>query len=280
MLPEYMCGANVLFLTFLNPKLMPAIPPAMQHIAKTRPAGTKVIASVGGQAYSTQVDSWPWLATEEAAEKMAEEVVKWSDLYGIDGIDMDIEDGIGQRCSVGAVAFIKKLNAIAPEFIVTQPTYGQPGVPAENAVINNAYGKGNGTGKHHDGVDKTINISSVGIMAYGGTGSLGYVKNYVHATQQWGGWGYPIKQDLPTQAMIVGASGASSPGTIDALAKGVHDQDLKGIMVWYASVIDRATGKPALAYGKGAMDASAAASKEWARAIQIMNGNTTNAILV
>ena len=36
-----------------------------------------------------------------AAEAMAVEVAKWRDLYGIDGIDLDIEEGAGSKKAAG-----------------------------------------------------------------------------------------------------------------------------------------------------------------------------------
>merc|ERR1712137_1245162 len=52
-LPEYMSDVNVLFMAFVHPGKMPALPPAMQYIGQHRPDGAqKVIASIGGQAYS------------------------------------------------------------------------------------------------------------------------------------------------------------------------------------------------------------------------------------
>merc|ERR1719191_2248049 len=58
--PYQQTGSNLIYLTFLNPKLMPAVPPAMAALAQTRgsgkpgavPAGTAVIFAIGGQAYS------------------------------------------------------------------------------------------------------------------------------------------------------------------------------------------------------------------------------------
>merc|ERR1719174_2274868 len=97
-LPDYMKDANVLYLSFVNPGLMPDLPPAMQHISMNREKmgpGTKVIAAIGGQAYSDKKDLWPWLQSESAAEAMAVEVYKWRAQYGIDGVDLDIETGAG-----------------------------------------------------------------------------------------------------------------------------------------------------------------------------------------
>merc|ERR1712113_729178 len=110
---------------------------------------------------------------------------------------------------------------------------------------------------------------------YEGTGSLGYVKDYVNGTKQWSG--FPIHVDVPPQQVILGAGGQASAGTIEALAKAARDQDLGGIMVWFASVIDSATGKRGNQYGGGAMDASiqsAATKAEWKKALDIMHGRS------
>merc|ERR1712137_76496 len=90
-LPDYMGGVNVLFLAFVHPAKMPALPPAMQYVAQHRPDGAqKVIASIGGQAYSDSA-AWPWLDSVAAAEAMAAEVVQWKTKYGIDGVDLGAE---------------------------------------------------------------------------------------------------------------------------------------------------------------------------------------------
>lgn len=82
-LPDYMYagGVNVLWLAFVHPAKMPALPPAMQHVSLNRPNGTLVIPSVGGEAYSDSAQ-WPWLASIAAAEAMAAEVVQWKAKYG------------------------------------------------------------------------------------------------------------------------------------------------------------------------------------------------------
>ena len=100
----------------MNPEKMPALPPAMGYIGQHRPPGTKVIASVGGEAYSDSA-KWPWLDSVEAAEAMAAEVVQWKHKFGIDGIDLDIE---GNQPGDTAFAFAQKLKALDSTFIVTQ----------------------------------------------------------------------------------------------------------------------------------------------------------------
>jgi len=261
-LPDYMHagGVNVLWLAFVNPAKMPALPPAMASIGKNRPKGTKVIASVGGEAYSDS-GSWPWLASVEAAEAMAAEVVQWKTKYGMDGIDLDIE---GNQPGPTALAFAKKVKELDPTFIVTQPVFGSPQVTEEDYMVNQCFAKG-----------AKSSVDAIGIMVYQGTGSLQYVKGYVNGTKQWSG--FPIHVDVPSQKVLLGAGGQAAAGTIEALAKAAYEQDLGGIMVWYASVIDSATGKPGNQYSGGSMDSSiqsASTQAEWKKALDIMHGKS------
>jgi len=151
---------------------------------------------------------------------------------------------------------------------VTQPVFGSPQVKEENYMVNQCYAKG-----------ATSAVDKIGIMVYQGTGSLQYVDNYVHGSSQWEG--FPIKVDVPSQSVMLGAGGQASAGTIETLAKAAHDQNLGGIMVWYASVIDSATGKVGNQYSGGSMDASiqsATTKATWKKALAIMQG--TEAISV
>lgn len=267
-LPDYMSagGVNVLWLAFVNPSKMPALPPAMAYIGKHKPNGTQVIASIGGEAYSAS-GSWPWLASDEAAEAMAAEVVAWKTKYGIDGIDLDIE---GNQPGPTALTFAKKVKALDPTFIVTQPVFGSPQIKEENYMVNQNFAKG-----------ANSSVDAIGIMVYEGTGSLQYVKDYTNGSSQWSG--FPIKVDVPPQKVLLGAGGQSSAATITQLAQAAHDQGLAGIMVWYASVIDSATGKPGNQYSGGAMDASiqsAATQATWKKAMDIMRGQSEIGIIV
>lgn len=272
-LPDYMNGgANVLFLAFVNPSLMPALPPAMAHIGKNHAPGQKVIASIGGQAYSAKAgaDMWPWLQSKEAAEAMAVEVAKWPEQYGMDGVDIDIEDGVGSSEATGpmVMAFVAKLNAVAPKMIVTHPVYGYPGVKEENYAVNTAFAK-----------NATSRVDAVGIMTYSGTGSLNYVRNYANPKSQY--QGFPIKSAVPSNQILVGACGCATGGTIQTLAQAVKKQNLGGIMVWYSSVNDKATGKPGNQYGGGSMDSSNKATKaDWAQALATMEGKGDDLIQV
>merc|ERR550514_1701875 len=111
-------------------------------------------------------------------------------------------------------------------------------------------------------------------MVYEGTGSLQYVKDYVNGSKQWSG--FPIKVDVPPSKVMLGAGGQSGAGTIESLAKAARDQNLGGIMVWYASVIDSATGKVGNQYSGGSMDASiTSATGEWKKALEIMTGSSS-----
>mmetsp|Transcript_10682 Transcript_10682/g.23544 ORF Transcript_10682/g.23544 Transcript_10682/m.23544 type:complete len:307 (-) Transcript_10682:68-988(-) len=255
-LPTYMADVNVLWLAFVNPSLMPDLPPAFGRVGKNKPAGTKVIAAIGGQAYSTKPNPWSWLSSTAAAEAMAVKVSKWPAQYGIDGVDLDLETGAGDTAQAGPamMAFINKLRAVAPDMIVTQPVFGYPQVKEENYVVNQG------------GADR------VGIMVYSGTQSLNYVKDYVNATSQW--QGFPITRDTPSNQVILGSGGDASAATIQQLAVAARDQNLGGIMVWYASVTDTATGKPAIQYGGGQADATVKqTTAEWSKALSTMSGH-------
>merc|ERR1712176_1589217 len=85
----------------------------------------------------------------------------------------------------------KKLKELDPTFIVTQPVFGSPQIKEENYMVNEVFAKG----ADHTTVDK------IGIMVYEGTGSLQYVKGYVHGTKQW--QGFPIHVDVPPQQVML-----------------------------------------------------------------------------
>ena len=158
---------------------------------------------------------------------MAEEVATWPDKYNCDGIDLDLEEGAGSNRVAGPnmVHFIRRLRQLQPRIIVSQPTYGYPAVQAEIDVINASWDT---EGNSYDLAD------SIGLMVYEGTQALNYVKNYARGGDQWEG--FPVKVNAPTDTILLGAKGASSGGSIRALAQAAVAQDLKGIMVWYASV--------------------------------------------
>lgn len=271
--PYQQAGTNVVFLTFLHPGKMPAVPPGMAALAKSKgtgadgaiPSGTAVIFAIGGQAYSSKPNPWEWLTSQEKAEAMAAEVAQWPEKYGCDGIDLDIETGAGGASGAGEnlVFFIAKLKELAPKMIVTQPVFGAPSeVPAANRMIEASYNASKGGGA------ALGSLSKVGIMVYSGTGAEGYLDNYVNGCNHCSQWFCPVAACVPHGDMVLGASGAESAGTISTLANDVNSKGLGGVMVWYASALDPATGSPGLVYGN--MDASAAKLDAWASALQTM----------
>merc|ERR1712196_255853 len=165
------------------------------------------------------------------------------------------------------MAFVTKLRSIAPSMIITQPVYGYPAVPEENYVVNMAFAK-NSTALQR--------VDSIGIMTYEGSESLNYLKNYMSPSK----WGGAIKVPVPSNKILVGARGCASDGDIQTLAEAVRDQDLGGIMVWYSSVNDKATGKPGNQYGGGNMDSSnKGTTADWAKALATMQGTQEFAIV-
>ena len=64
---------------------------------------------------------------------MAEKVAKWPELYGCDGVDLDLEDGAGDTPKAGPnmIHFVRKLRELQPTMIIGQPTYGFPQVNQE-----------------------------------------------------------------------------------------------------------------------------------------------------
>jgi len=245
------------------------VPPAYVNLAKTRGSGaagsipkdTVIIFSVGGYSYSLKPNPWPFLASVQAAVTMGQEVATWPSKYGCDGIDLDIESGAGDANGVGAnlMTFIKTIKSLNPGMIITQPVYGYPQVAAENYVVNQSWDV---NGKYTGGAD------AVGIMVYQGSESLMYVKNYAQGAHQW--QGFPITVDVAPGAILCGLGGTASSGDINTVATAVKSQNLGGIMVWFASVIDKKTGKTAFKYSDG--DASEAGSAAWEQALHTMTG--------
>jgi len=227
-------AGNVLFFTFINPETM-IVPNAFEKLMATKGSGAKgsipddtiVLFAIGGYAYSIGVNPWPWLTSKEAAEAMAEEVATWVPTYGIDGIDLDIEEGAGGQAAAGPNLghFIKRLREIEPDIIIGQPSYGYPQVQAANDVINLSWNIGATSNNYAD---------SVGIMVYEGAQSLNYVENFAHGSEQWEG--FPIQVDVPYEAILLGCKGSSPNDPIIQMANEVVRQDLLGIMVWFASV--------------------------------------------
>lgn len=241
--PYQQKGSNVLFFTFINPGTM-EVPIAFRKLAATRgkgtegsvPAETLIIFAIGGYAYSLNPNPWEWLTSQQKAEEMAVQIAGWRDEYGIDGIDLDLEEGAGSNSVAGPnmVYFIRKLKSLQPELLVTQPTYGFPQIQAEIDVINASWNPGGASNNLAD---------TVGLMVYEGTQALQYVKNYAEGSSQWEG--FPIHVDVPRSNIFAGCKGSSSSGTITTLAREAVNQDLLGVMVWFCSV------KNGLVYGHG-----------------------------
>ena len=242
-------GANVLFMTFVDPQTM-ELPVAMRNLAASRgksetgsvPHATKLIASVGGQGYSKS-HVWTFLSSPESARAMAATVATWWDDYGVDGIDLDIEwgpAGNNQTQAEHLVIFIAELGSLNPHFIITQPVYGYPQVVAESRVVNSAFGS-------PPSVPSNSSIDRVGIMVYDGDASLQYVNNYCHGTNQK----VPqVNVNVPPQAILVGIGGGATAQTIASVVSGVVARDLSGMFVWYGSLLDKATGKAGLQYDR------------------------------
>jgi len=227
-------ASNVLFFTFIHPTTM-EVPPSFEKLAASRntglpgsvPKDTIIMFAIGGYSYSIKPNPWEWLTTKEKAEAMAAKVAKWPEQYGCDGIDLDLEEGAGSRPEAGAnmIHFIRRLKELSPNMIVSQPVYGYPQVKAESEVINASWDtKGNSNNL----------ADSIGLMVYEGTQALNYVKNYAKGADQWEG--FPIKVNAPKGTILLGAKGSSSSSTIKKLANAAVQDDLLGIMVWYASV--------------------------------------------
>lgn len=229
-------GSNVLFFTFINPATM-EIPKAFEKLSASRgtglpgavPEDTVIMFAVGGFQYSIDPNPWDWLTSQSKAEAMAEQVATWPDRYNVEGIDLDIEDGAGTQSVAGTnmLHFIRRLRQLRPDFIIGQPAYGYPQVPAETEVINASWNKGQTSNNLAD---------SVGLMVYEGTQALNYVENYAHGSQQWEG--FPITVDVPYKQILLGCKGSSSYNDIITLAQEAVRQDLLGIMVWYVSAVD------------------------------------------
>lgn len=147
--------------------------------------------------------------------------------------------------------------------IVTQPVFGSPSsVPAANRIIEASYNVSKHSGALHS-------LSKVGIMVYSGTGAEQWLKYYTHGCDQFcSQWQCNLAACVPKSDMVLGAAGFASQGTIAKLGSDVVSMGLGGFMVWYASVIDSATGKAGLQYGN--MDASINSYSAWEAALKKM----------
>ena len=106
-------------------------------------------------------------------------------------------------------------------------------------------------------------------MVYSGTGSEEWVKYYTEGCSQYcSKWQCSLAACVPAEDMVLGIDGSAAAGSITTIGNDVKSMKLGGVMVWYASLIDRATGKPGLLYGN--MDASNNKLEAWAMALRIM----------
>merc|ERR1719317_1632392 len=168
--PYQQAGSNVLFFTFINPATM-EVPVAFRKLAATRgkdtdgavPADTLIIFAVGGYAYSLDPNPWDWLTSQQKAEQMAVKVAGWREEYGIDGVDLDLEEGAGSNKEAGPnmVHFIRKLKSLQPSLLISQPTYGFPQIQAEIDVINASWKVGGTSNNLADTVGLMVWFCSV-----------------------------------------------------------------------------------------------------------------------
>jgi hypothetical protein len=161
--------------------------------------------------------------------------------------------------------FVGKLKQLAPKMVVTQPVFGSPAsVPAANRMIEAAY---NTTMKKA----ALGSVSKVGIMVYSGTGSEEWTKYYTNGCSDYcSKWQCTLAACVPMKDMVLGIDGSADAGSITSMGKDVATKQMGGIMVWYASLLDHATGKPGLLYGN--MDASTNKLAAWASALKAMQG--------
>lgn len=256
-------GSNVMWFTFIDPNTM-AVPPAFANLAKCRGQSgcptqdQRVIFSFGGESYSNSV--WPWLASQSAAESMAQTVSQWPSQYGCDGIDIDIEGTAGNdpTSATNIMYFVQKLKSLNPNMIITLPVYGFPQVAATDNLVNMAFAPGN---------NQTY-IDSVGIMVYQDTESLTYVSDYADATSKW--YGFPITVDVPSKYILAGLQGSASDSVISEMGSSVLSENLGGLMMWFASVWDDTRNQKAFTYGGD--DASSAQSSQWQNNMNSING--------
>ena len=107
------------------------------------PSDTVIMFAIGGYSYSLHPNPWTWLTSKQAAEEMAAKVAAWPEMYGCDGIDLDLEEGAGARREAGPnmIHFIRKIREIRkaaglPRMIISQPTYGYPQVKLKQHIVN------------------------------------------------------------------------------------------------------------------------------------------------
>ena len=78
----------------------------------------------------------------------------------------------------------------------------------------------------------------------------------------------PLAVCVPAKEMVLGLTGAASAEMIAAHADDVKARGLGGIMVWYATVLDAATGETGLKYTGD--DASNEKLSAWAAGLKVV----------
>ena len=109
----------------------------------------------------------------------------------------------------------------------------------------------------------------VGIMVYSSTGSEEWTKYYTGGcTDFCSQWNCPLPACVPASDMVLGIEGSAAAGEIVKICDDVKAKKFGGVMVWYVSLLDAATGAIGLEYGN--MDASHNKYDAWAQALQLM----------
>merc|ERR1712113_539447 len=79
----------------------------------------------------------------------------------------------------------------------------------------------------------------MGVFGYPQVTAESYVVNHswdADATSQWEG--FPITVSVPRSVIQLGCMGGASASVINTLASEAVKQELQGVMVWYASVVN------------------------------------------
>lgn len=98
-----------------------------------------ILFAIGGCGYSKKAEMWPWLHTTQAAEAMADQVAQWPDLYGCDGIDLDLEGNeIANNHTMADIFihFVKRVKQQNPAMYITQPISAWPHPDTAVDMIN------------------------------------------------------------------------------------------------------------------------------------------------
>ena len=111
-------------------------------------------------------------------------------------------------------------------------------------------------------------LDYIGILVYQGTESLNSVSNYAQGSTKYEG--FPIKVNVPKDAILLGCKGSAKGDDIQTLASESVDQGLLGIVVWYASAIDGLRFEPSwdVSSSKGSVKAFQAALALFKSSIQ------------